>query len=159
MEAPFERRREGYLLSTDPRRLDVARVHAWLAASYWAAGIPRDVVERSIAGSLCFGVYEEGGAGTQVAFARAITDGATYAYLADVVVEESQRGRGLGVWLMECIGAHPDLQGLRRWSLVTRDAHALYARFGFGGLASPERYMEKVDTEVYLRPRVRPPAS
>lgn len=126
-------------------------VHGFLTRSYWAAGIPREVVARSLAGSLCFGLYEEASAGApaQVGFARAITDRATYAYLADVFVLESHRGRGLGVWLMECVMAHPDLQGLRRWSLVTRDAHGLYGKFGFVAPPVPERYMEKVDADAY----------
>jgi GNAT superfamily N-acetyltransferase len=147
----FERRRGAFTVSTDRSRLDLDAVHGFLAGSYWAAGIPREVVARSVAGSLCFGLYEEaaGGAPVQIGFARAITDAATYAYLADVFVLDSHRGRGLGAWLMECVMAHPDLQGLRRWSLVTRDAHALYARFGFVIPRAPERYMEKVDADVY----------
>lgn len=155
MAAPFERRRGAFTVSTDPARLDLGVVHRYLAGSYWAEGIPRDVVARSIEGSLCFGLYEDMPAGTAalVGFARAITDRATYAYLADVFVLESHRGRGLGVWLMEGVMSHPDLQGLRRWSLVTRDAHALYRRFGFVTPPVPERYMEKVDPEVYQRPR------
>ena len=153
MEAPFERRRAAFVVSTDRARLDLDVVHGYLARSYWAAGVPREVVARSIANSLCFGLYEAppSGAPTQVGFARAITDRATYAYLADVFVLESHRGRGLGIWLMECVIAHPDLQGLRRWSLVTRDAHSLYSRFGFVTPPAPERYMEKVDPEVYRR--------
>jgi GNAT superfamily N-acetyltransferase len=143
-----ERRQDGFTISTEPGRLDVDAIHSFLAASYWAAGIPREVVERSIRGSLCFGLYE---GERQVGFARVITDRATYAYLADVFVLESHRGRGLARWLMAVIVEHPDLQGLRRWSLVTRDAHGLYARFGFAGLASPETYMEKMDKDVYAR--------
>jgi GNAT superfamily N-acetyltransferase len=143
-----ERRQDGFTISTEPGRLDVDAIHSFLAASYWAAGIPREVVERSIRGSLCFGLYE---GERQVGFARVITDRATYAYLADVFVLESHRGRGLARWLMAVIVEHPDLQGLRRWSLVTRDAHGLYALFGFAGLASPETYMEKMDKDVYAR--------
>lgn len=153
MESPFERRRGAFAVSTDPARLDLDVVHGYLASSYWAAGIPREVVARSIRGSLCFGLYEHASTGTssQVGFARAITDRATYAYVADVFVLDSHRGQGLGVWLMECVMAHPDLQGLRRWSLVTRDAHGLYRRFGFVTPPAPERYMEKVDPDVYRR--------
>lgn len=153
MESPFERRRGAFAVSTDPARLDLDVVHGHLASSYWAAGIPREVVARSIRGSLCFGLYEHAptGAFAQVGFARAITDRATYAYVADVFVLDSHRGRGLGVWLMECVMAHPDLQGLRRWSLVTRDAHGLYRRFGFVMPPAPERYMEKLDPDVYRR--------
>jgi GNAT superfamily N-acetyltransferase len=130
---------DGIEISTDPARLDLDAIHAYLTRSYWAAGIPRDVVARSIAHSLCFGVYDGGG---QVGFARVVTDRATYAYLADVYILESHRGRGLSLRLMEQVMVHPDLQGLRRWSLLTRDAHGLYRRFGFEPLARPERHME-----------------
>lgn len=142
----MEATRGRYAISTDRDRLDRRAVHEYLASSYWAKGIPREVVDRSIDNSLAFGVYE--GAGL-VGFARVITDRATYAYLADVFILESHRGRGLGKWLMEVIRSHPDLQNLRRWSLVTRDAHGLYRQFGFASLAAPERYMEAVDPDVY----------
>jgi GNAT superfamily N-acetyltransferase len=148
VDAPFERRRGALTVSSDPARLDIDVLHGYLARSYWAEGIPREVVVRSVEGALCFGLYD---GQAQVGFARVITDRATYAYLADVFVLESHRGRGLGVWLMECVMAHPALQGLRRWSLVTRDAHELYRRFGFTALAAPERCMEKLDAEVYRR--------
>jgi GNAT superfamily N-acetyltransferase len=141
-------KREGFTISTDPARLDRALIHEFLSASYWARGIPRETVERSIAGALCFGLYENG---RQVGFARVITDRATFAYLADVFVLESHRGRGLAAWLMETILAHPDLQGLRRWMLLTRDAHPLYRKAGFTDLAHPERVMERVDAGVYER--------
>ena len=149
--APYERRRDAFVVSSDPARVDLDLVHAFLTRSYWAAGIPREVVARSIAGSLCFGLYEEkaGEPPAQRGFARVITDGATYGYLGDVFVVESHRGRGLGHWLMECVMAHPGLQGLRRWSLVTRDAHELYRPLGFTALAAPERYMEKVVADIY----------
>jgi GNAT superfamily N-acetyltransferase len=143
-----EWRRDGYLISTDPSRLDLARIHAVLTESYWAKGIPLATVERSIGHSLPFGVFE---GAEQVGFARVITDRATFAYIADVFVIESHRGRGLGVWLMEAIVAHPDLQGLRRWVLLTRDAHGLYRKFGFRGLEHPDRYMDRWDPEVYSR--------
>jgi GNAT superfamily N-acetyltransferase len=138
-----------YAISTDPGRLDRERIHAFLAGSYWAGGIPRDTVDRSIDGALCFGLYE---GPDQIGFARVITDRATFAYLADVFVLESHRGRGLAVWLMEVIRAHPDLQGLRRWILMTRDAHGLYRKFGFHEMKDPARCMEIVDREVYRRP-------
>jgi GNAT superfamily N-acetyltransferase len=141
-------KREGFTISTDPARLDRALIHEFLTASYWAKGIPRETVDRSIEGALCFGLYENG---RQVGFARVITDSATFAYLADVFVLESHRGRGLAAWLMETILAHPDLQGLRRWMLLTRDAHPLYRKVGFTELARPERVMEKVDGGVYER--------
>lgn len=143
------RRQEGeFEISTDPARVDVPAVHAFLTASYWAKGIPRETVEHSIQNSLCFGVYH---GQRQVGFARVITDRATFAYLADVYVLPELRGRGLAKWLMECILAHPDLQGLRRWSLATRDAHRLYEKFGFRALQAPERWMEKHDPSVYAR--------
>lgn len=134
-----EWRRDGLVLTTDPARFDVAAIHAFLATSYWATGRPRDVVERSIRGSLCFGLLD---GARQVGFARAITDRATFAYLADVYVLESYRGRGLAAWMMQCVTGHPDLQGLRRFALVTKDAHALYRGSGFAALAHPERWME-----------------
>ncbi|HEX4438441.1 MAG TPA: GNAT family N-acetyltransferase [Thermoanaerobaculia bacterium] len=137
-----------FSISDDASRLDRAAIHAFLAESYWAKGIPRDVVERSIDGSLCFGVYD---GDAQVGFARVVTDFATYAYVADVFVLESHRGRGLALWLMETIRADPRLQGIRRWNLVTRDAHDLYRKVGFRDAANPSRYMEIVDREIYTR--------
>jgi GNAT superfamily N-acetyltransferase len=143
------RERKGeFLLSTDPRQLDLDLIHGFLSGCYWAKGIPRDVVVRSIENSLCFGVYAQD---KQVAFARIISDFATYAYLGDVFVIEPYRGYGLGKWMMECIRRHPRLQGLRRWTLLTRDAHGLYSQFGFTPLKKPERYMELHDPEVYER--------
>jgi GNAT superfamily N-acetyltransferase len=147
--AVVEERRGGYEVSTDPARLDVPAVHAYLSRSYWAEGIPIDTVRRSIAGSLPFGLYADGGA--QVGFARVVTDRATFAYLADVYVLEEHRGAGLGVWLVDFITRHPDLQDLRRWSLATRDAHDLYRRFGWTELASPDRWMERHFPDVYRR--------
>jgi GNAT superfamily N-acetyltransferase len=143
-----EWRRDGFTISTDRSKLDREAIHEFLTASYWATGIPRDVVDRSIEGALCFGVFEDG---RQVGFARVITDSATFAYLADVFVLESHRGRGLAAWLMECILAHPDLQGLRRWMLLTRDAHPLYRKCGFRDLAHPERVMEMTFPGIYER--------
>lgn len=141
-------RRDGFEISTDPDRLDRAAVHAFLTESYWAKGVPREIVDRSISNSLPFGLYD---GSRQIGFARVITDRATYAYLADVYVLAEYRGRGLGKWLMERVMAHPDLQGLRRWSLVTRDAHGLYREFGFKDVKDASRYMEIVDPEIYLR--------
>ena len=135
-----------YEISTDRAKLDRPLVHETLASSYWADGIPQDVVDRSIENSLCFGVYE---GRSQVGFARVITDQATFAYLSDVVILESHRGRGLGKWLMEVILGHPDLQKLRRWTLATRDAHGLYRQFGFTPLTRPERFMEILDLDIY----------
>lgn len=136
-----------YAFTSDTAKVDVALVHRWLSAeSYWAKGIPLDVVTRAITNSLCFSIMHvtEG----QVGFARVITDRATFAYLADVFVLTPHRGKGLSKRLMAFIQAHPDLQGLRRWLLATRDAHALYARFGFVA-PIPGRLMERVNPKVY----------
>jgi GNAT superfamily N-acetyltransferase len=132
--------REGYEISTDPARIDRDLVHRFLSEeAYWARGIPRAVVDRSIENSLCFGLYR----GTeQVGFARVVTDRAAIAYLGDVFIVPGHRGRGLGTWLVETVLAHPDLQGLRRFMLGTADAHSLYERFGFRALAQPQRMME-----------------
>ena len=144
----IEFRRDNFVISTDRARLDVALIHQFLTHSYWSQGIPREVVERAIDHSLCFGIYSESG---QVGFARVITDRATFAYLADVFVLQSHRGSGLGKFLMECISNHPQLQNLRRWMLATRDAHGLYAKFGFAPLAHPERFMERHNPEIYKK--------
>ena len=137
-----EWRREGYLVSTDPGRLNLGVIHSFLKGSYWARGMPLEVVGRSVENSLCFGLYrgEE-----QVGFARVVTDRATFAYLADVFVLEGYRGRGLGKWLMEVVLSHPDLRDLRRWMLATADAHGLYRGYGFRELGSPEIFMERKD--------------
>ena len=137
-----------FSISTDKQRLDRALIHRFLKSCYWAKGIPRETVERSIENSLCFGIYR---GDEQVGFARVISDFATYAYIGDVFVIEIFRGRGLGKLLMKSIMEHPDMQGLRRWSLVTRDAHSLYAQFGFQPVKSPERHMEIFDGHVYRR--------
>jgi GNAT superfamily N-acetyltransferase len=141
-----EWKRDGYVISTDPDRLDLVAVHGFLRASYWAKNVPADVVRRSVEHSLCFGVYADE---TQVGFARVITDRATFAYVADVFIVEGHRGRGLGKWVMEVIVSHPALQGLRRWMLATRDAHGLYRRFGFTELSSPAVFMERHEPNVY----------
>ena len=137
----FERERDGYRITTDTGAQDVDAIHAYLARSYWAEGIPREVVARAIAGSLCFGLFEND---RQIGLARVVTDRSTYAYLCDVYVLEEWQGRGLGKWMMEVVMAHPDLQGLRRFTLATRDAHGLYERYGFTPLGHPTRYMEIV---------------
>ncbi len=147
-DAPIELTRGEYVVSTDRSRIDIAAVHAFLSGSYWSPGIPEDVVRRGIAGAICFGLYH---GREQVGFARVITDRATYAYLADVYVLEAHRGRGLGKWMMEVIMSHPSLQGLRRFSLSTRDAHSLYSQFGFELVANPERQMEIMRRDIYLR--------
>lgn len=144
----MEWQRDGYTISDDPGRLDPAAIHAYLTRSYWSEGIPLATVRRALANSLCFGLFE---GDAQVGFARLVTDRATFAYLCDVYVLEEHRGRGLSKWLMEVIVGYPDLQGLRRWSLVTRDAEGLYAQYGFTPLASPGSWMERWDPEVYRR--------
>jgi GNAT superfamily N-acetyltransferase len=145
-----EWRRGEYLITTNPERVDVAVVHGFLAASYWAKEIPLEIFERSIEHSLNFSLYH---GASQVGFARVITDYATFGYLGDVFVLESHRGRGLSKWLMEVVITHPELQGFRRWVLLTRDAHGLYEQFGFKPVAAPERYMERWVPEVYRRDR------
>ena len=126
-------------ISTDPARLDLDVIHGFLSRSYWATGIPRELVARAIAHSMCFGAFD---GERQVGFARVISDRATFAYVSDVFVVESHRGRGVGKRLMTAIRSHPELQGLRRWALATRDAHSLYQQFGFGEPRHPERLME-----------------
>ncbi len=143
-----------FVISTDPSWLDVDAVHAYLTRSYWATGIPRDVVARSLANSMCFGLYHSDAHGksrSQVGLARVITDRATYAYLCDVYVLEEHQGKGLGKRLIRAIMEHPELQGLRRFGLFTRDAHGLYAGFGFTLLSQPDRAMERRNPGVYSR--------
>ena len=143
-----EWRRDEYCITTDPARVDLDAVHAFLSRSYWADGITKDLVQRSIEQSIPFSLF----VGDRLAaFARVVTDRATVAYLGDVFVVPEFRGRRLAVWLMECISAHPELQGLRRWILLTRDAHSLYEKSGFTSLRAPERWMERWDPEVYRR--------
>jgi GNAT superfamily N-acetyltransferase len=141
------RKGDEFLISTDQARLDLTVIHGFLTNCYWSKGIPRDVVARALGHSHCFGIYDGGGA--QVGFARVVSDYATVAYLGDVFVLESHRGRGLSKWLMECVMQHPALQNLRRWILLTRDAHGLYSQFGFTPIETPERYMELHRPNVY----------
>ncbi|HUA34722.1 MAG TPA: GNAT family N-acetyltransferase [Candidatus Binataceae bacterium] len=135
-------------ITTDRARMDVDAIRAFLARSYWANGIAREVVARAVANSLCFGAFA---GAAQIGFVRVVTDCATFAYVADVYVLEAYRGRGISKALMAAVRAHPDLQGLRRWHLATRDAHGLYRQFGFTALENPDRHMESVDPEVYSR--------
>jgi GNAT superfamily N-acetyltransferase len=131
--------RDGYEISTDPARVDLAKVHAFLSTeAYWSPGVPIEVVRRAIEGSIVFGIYR---GAEQVGFGRVVSDRATFAWLCDVFVVEEHRGKGLGKWLMECVSAHSELQGLRRFMLGTRDAHGLYAQFGFEPLTDPSRFM------------------
>jgi len=143
-----EWQRDGYEISTDPPRIDLERTHRFLSEeAYWSEGVPRDVVRRSIEGSIVFGVYR---GQTQVGMARVVSDRATFAWLCDVWIDPAERGHGLGKWLMECVKAHPELQGLRRWMLATRDAHGLYAQYGYTEV-DPGRFMEIRDPDVYKR--------
>jgi GNAT superfamily N-acetyltransferase len=160
-EALMEYRRGEFLISTSRERLSLDVVYGFLTHCYWAKGIPREVVARSIAHSLCFGIYDESprlakearhGAAAQVGFARVVSDFATVAYVGDVFVLESHRGQGLSKWLMECVMEHPALQNLRRWILLTRDAHGLYSHFGFTPVKAPQLYMEFHRPNVYETP-------
>ena len=136
-------------ISCDPARMDCEAVHKLLAHSYWAEGMPLDVVKKACANSLCFGAFD----GTkQVAIARVVTDRATYAYLTDVMVDDKYRGRSIGKRLMETILKHPDLQGLRRFALFTKDAHELYRKYGFKDCVKPQSYLEIYAGNPYLPP-------
>lgn len=138
--------RDTFTVTCDQKQLDLALIAQFLASSYWAKGIPTETVQRSLEHSLCFALLE---GGRQVGFARVVSDYATVAYLNDVFVLPEYRGRGLAGFLMQCVIQHPDLQGLRRWILATRDAHGLYAKFGFTPLKAPEVFMERHNSGVY----------
>jgi len=142
----YELRDGDYVVSTDRALLDAPRIHAFLTRSYWSEGVTLEAVARSIEHSIPFGLYH---GGEQVGFARVITDHVTLAYVADVYVEEEHRGKGLGKLLMRAVSEHPELQGLRRWLLGTRDAHGLYRQFGFREPRRPDRWMEKHDPRLY----------
>src|SRR5260370_21203089 len=146
----MEWQRGDFVISTDRARIDVETVHRYLnAESYWAAGIPLDVFQRSIEHALCFGLYK---GGKQAGFARVVTDYATFAYLGDVFVLEPYQGQGLSKWLMSVIRSHPDLQCFRRWMLATRAAHGLYAQFGFTLPSPPDRRMQPSAPDAYSAP-------
>ena len=138
-----------YTVSDEPARLDSRAIHAYLRRAYWSEQIPLDIVERALAGSLCIGAYDENGA--QVGLVRLISDYATFCYVCDVYVLEEHRGQRLSKAMMAMAVEHPRMHGLRRWSLVTNDAHGLYAQVGFVPLKSPERWMERPDPDVYKR--------
>ena len=140
MRQIIETHRDRFTISTDPRRLDIDAIADMLTRAYWAKGRTRDMIARYLQHSLTFGVYD---GNRQIGLARVVTDYTTFAWLCDVFIHEDYRAHGLGKWLMETIHVHPDLQGLRRWLLATRDAHGLYQQFGWTPLASPERWMEK----------------
>ena len=131
--------KDGYEIDDNPARLDLDVVHGFVAGSYWAGGVPRDVVARSVANSLNLGLYQ---GESQVGFTRAVTDRATFAWVCDVFVLPGHRGRGLGHWMIETLRAHPDMAGLRRLMLATADAHQVYADCGFTSLGDPDSYME-----------------
>ena len=144
---PYPDRKKGaYSVTADRERIDIDAVHTFLSRSFWAKGISKEIVAKSIRHSLCFGVFN---GANQVGFARVVTDYSTYAYLCDVYVLEDHRGQGLAVWLMEFVMGHPELQGLRRFQLVTRDAHSLYRKFGFQEPPNPERQMEIFKPGLY----------
>jgi GNAT superfamily N-acetyltransferase len=140
---------DGFEVSTDRSRLDLPVIAGFLHEAYWSEGVPAEIVVRSIEGSLPFGLYDPDGA--QAGFARVVSDRAVFAYLGDVFVLPPFRGRGLGVRLVECVLAHPELQGLRRWHLATADAHELYRRFGFAEPARPDRHMflDRAPADLY----------
>lgn len=144
----MEVQKEQYCISTDKSKLDIPFIHNYLSGSYWSENIPAEIVAKAIEGSLCFGLYD---GSKQVGFARMVTDSATFAYLADVFIDEAYRGKGLSKWLMEVILSHPRLQGLRRILLATRDAHGLYTQFGFTALNMPERMMQIHNPDLYRR--------
>ena len=141
--------RNEYSITTDTMKIDIPYIHQFLTQSYWATGIPAEIIKKSIEGSLCFSVYFHE---QQIGFARFITDKATFGYLADVFIDEAHRGKGLSKWLMEVMLGHPDLQGFRRMMLATRDAHELYRNYGFTELTFPERWMQIHNPDVYKKP-------
>jgi GNAT superfamily N-acetyltransferase len=138
--------KDRFYISTEKEKMDIDLVHSFLTRSYWAEGISKEIVQRSIDGALCFGVFYQK---KQIGFARMITDKATFAYLADVFIIEEYRGLGLSKWLMEVIMSYPGLQGLRRMMLATRDAHELYKKFGFTPLNNVDRWMHIHNPDVY----------
>ena len=141
--------KKGYTISADKALIDFEAVYQYLnGESYWAKGIPAERLEKAISNSICFGVYKDA---LQAGFARVVTDQATFAYICDVFILPGYRGNGLSKWLMQTIVEHPELQGLRRWSLATADAHGLYSQFGFTSLNKPENWMEK------FKPYQQPP--
>ena len=148
LQTNYEIRREDFCISTDKKRLDIEVIHHFLAnKSYWSKGIPLPVVRKAVSNSLCFGVFK---GDEQVGFARVVSDYVTFAWLADVFILKECRGIGLSKWMLEVIMSHPDLQVLRRWMLATRDAHGLYAKYGFKPVAHPERLMENHQPDVFI---------
>ena len=142
----WQQSRGEYTITTDLALLDMDAVYGYLSRAYWCEEIPREMVERALRNSLCFSLFE---GDEQIGFARVVTDYTTFAYLCDVFVLASHQGKGLGTWMMQCVMQHPELQGLRRWHLTTRDAHALYRKVGFVPLSKPERHMEVFTYDMY----------
>jgi N-acetylglutamate synthase-like GNAT family acetyltransferase len=141
---------DGFTISDDKTKLDLDVIHGFLSTAYWSVGISRARLARAIEHSLCFGIYEANA--RQIGFGRVISDRAVMAHLCDVFILDAWRGRGLGKRLVATILAHPELQGVRRWSLATNDAHELYQGFGFGPVTAPEAQMQRIDAEAYARP-------
>ena len=148
---PIETTCDGYLISDDPARLDAAAIHAYLTRSYWSDGIPLEAVEQALRHSLCVGLYTA--AGEQVGLVRVVTDYASFAWVCDVYVLEAHRGRGLSKAMLRAVMSHPRLQTVRRLTLATRDAHGLYAQFGFTPVAKPQSQMEKRRPQPWQQPR------
>ena len=142
----WQQRRGDYTVSTDPALLDLDAVYRYLSRAYWCEDIPRETLERAVRNSLCFSLFE---GDKQIGLTRVVTDYTTFAYLCDVYVLESHQAKGLGTWMIQCVRQHPELQGLRRWHLTTRDAHALYCKVGFVPLSKPERHMEVFTYDMY----------
>ncbi len=142
----LEEHRGNFTVTSDLSRMDLNVVHGYLSRAYWCEGLPRETLEQAMRSSICFGVFE---GEKQVGFARVVSDRTTFAYVCDVFVLESHQGKGLGTWLMQCVVRHPELQGLRRWHLTTRDAHSLYRKVGFTLLSKPERHMEVFTPDIY----------
>ena len=140
--------KDNYTISTDKSKLDLSVIHGFLSTSYWAEDIPMEIVKKAIENSLCFGVYNKN---KLLGFARVISDYSTFAYLADVFIIEEERGKGLSKWLMECILKHQQLQGLRNFCLLTRDAHSLYEPFGFKNILKPQNFMAKKEDDFYKK--------
>lgn len=140
-----EYRNGDYMISTDKKRLKTVVIHAFLRQSYWGSNMTFDSVKKSIKNSFCFGMYKNE---EQVGFARVVTDHTTFAYLADVFILENHRGEGLSKWLVETVMSHPELQNLRRWLLITKDAHGLYKKFGFKGINNPDEYLEIFNPDI-----------
>lgn len=141
----YEKKKDDFLITTDPHKIDVNVVYELLNATYWAQGRSIGIIQKSIDYSLCFSLLDQG---KQVGFLRVVTDRAVYAYLCDIVIDEQYRGRGMGKWMLQCVFEHPDLLHLKRWSLVTKDAHDFYKQFGFKELSDANKYMEIVDNTM-----------